>query len=157
METSELHKEIRKLAVRRLERREYSADEVRTYLTQKKGVEPADADPVIAELVRERLIDDLRYARIVIREQVLRGKGPHYILTKLRNKGIAIEIDEVRQVILEASGVDEVETARRIVERRYPDSATDRSEAARAFQALVRRGFSFDTARQAIRTMSGKP
>ena len=54
----------------------------------------------------------------------------------------------------ELTQTTELDAAREIVGRRYPDSGKDKKEAQRAFQALVRRGFSFQVAREALKARS---
>jgi SOS response regulatory protein OraA/RecX len=139
----------RNLALRRLNTREYSAGELKAYLGRKK-VDPETAELVISELKERGMINDERYARIVTRSQYLRGKGPGYIQNKLRTKGISLNRGKVSEIISDVGDVSELETARRVVESRYPNAKADRKEAQRAYQGLMRRGFSFDIARKAI-------
>ena len=61
MENSEAS--ARALALRRLGQREYAALEMKTYLV-KKGIDVQEAADLVATLVGEHLIDDLRYARM---------------------------------------------------------------------------------------------
>ena len=139
----------RQLALKRLGRRESSRLEMVRYLVGKK-VSSETAESVVETLVSDGLIDDMRYARMMIREQMMRGKGPIAIRMKLRVKGVAIEVAQIREWIQEMGGEGELEAARKIVERRYPKAREDRKEASRAFQALLRRGFSAEIAREAI-------
>ncbi|MCM2280040.1 MAG: RecX family transcriptional regulator [Oligoflexia bacterium] len=140
----------RELALRRLSLREHSAAELRTYL-RRKGFAEGEADEAISELVTKGLIDDRRFARAFARAQVMRGKGPRQILAGLRAKGVRIELAEVSRIYSEVSEVDELQAARQLLERRYPKAAQDFKERRRAFQALLRRGFSAEVARQCLR------
>lgn len=142
--------EPRILALRRLGRREYSSAEMISYL-ERRGIGRETAVSVVTELVEEHLIDDSRFARMLARYQAIRGKGSVYILSKLRQKGIQIELSEVRKLLEENGETNELETARQFVRRRYPLLAQDRKIAARAYQALLRRGFSHQTARDALK------
>lgn len=137
------------LALRRLSVREYSTHELALYL-EKKDFSSADVAEVLAELVRRKFIDDARYARIVARYQASRGKGPAYIRQKLRVKGVDLDLTEIREITVETTGQNDFERARKIILRKYPNYERDKAVAAKALQALVRRGFSFEVANQAI-------
>jgi regulatory protein len=137
------------LALNKLSRREHSRLEILQYLERKKADAEISRD-VVQKLVQERLLDETRFAKMLALAQSNRGKGARYVHGKLRQKGISLDLDEVRNLLGEVSKRTELESAQQIVERRYPNSRTDKAEAARAFQALVRRGFSFDIARQAV-------
>ncbi len=137
------------LALARLNAREYASGEMKAYLGR-KGIPQEIVDETVSELQRQELIDDRRYARIVVRHQALRGKGSRYIQNKLREKGVLMETSEVSRLLQELSPRSELESAMEIVERRYPDFREGQKEANRAFQALIRRGFSFEVARKAV-------
>lgn len=139
----------RNLALKRLGRREYSGGELIAYLLR-KGFPESEAQATVGELSREGLVDDLRYARMMVRHQALRGKGPRYILTHLRAKGVRMEVKEIETILEEIGVPSGVEAAQAIVERRYPEAQTDRRTAERAYQALMRRGFSHDVAAQVV-------
>lgn len=141
--------EARNLALKRLGSREYGAKEMAAYL-KRKGVKAEDIETVVADLVSSELINDRRYARVVARSQVNRGKGSIYVMHKLRQKGVKAELSEVKELVSDVSDVSEVEAARQIVERKYPGFTTDRNEAQRAYQALLRRGFTHEIARQVV-------
>lgn len=147
--------EARNLALRRLAAREYSSSEMLIYL-KRKGVDEKLAAEVVAKLIEDRLISDERYAKIVTRYQVGRGKGPNYIRMKLRQKGVKADLGDIREMIGETSGESDLALARKVVETRYPNARTDREEGARAYQALIRRGFSFDVARAAVFSRSAE-
>lgn len=138
----------RNLALRRLNRSECSSQELRSYL-QRKGVTKEMASDVVRALIEQKLVDDERYTRILARQQALRGKGSAYISMKLKTKGITAPRSQVSHILDEVTDQSELERACAIVERRFPLAWSDRQEAARAVQALVRRGFSFEIARAA--------
>lgn len=135
--------DARSLALRRLSVREYSAIEMVRYL-KRKGVEESDAEALVAELVKNGLIDDRRYAAVVARSQGLKGKGPMQILAKLKQKGVSLELDEVRRLYGENFQEDESEAIQKILKRRYPGYQYDKNQQRRAYQMLMRRGFSPD-------------
>jgi len=131
----------RNLALRRLAIREYGSGEMRAYL-RRKGVSSQGAAETVEALVKEKLIDDRRYARVIVRDQSFKDKGPTAILAKLRQKGVQIELREVREIFGSAADVSEAEAVKRILDRRYPNAKKDPKEARRAYMALLRRGFS---------------
>jgi regulatory protein len=141
--------EARGLALNRVSRKETSAREISEYL-RKKGVEPDLVERLVRELIADHLVDDDRYARMMIRHQALRGKGPAYIQAKLRDKGIALDNRTIAALQGELTGTSELESAISVVRRHYANAADDKIAAARAYRALLRRGFTGEIARQAI-------
>lgn len=148
--------DYRMLALARLSVREYAAAEMRSYLVR-KGAKPADAELIVEELIGSERLDDRRYARAVTRHQAFRDKGPSYIQQKLRQKGVKISLPEVRGIFKETlpeSYESELDMARKVLERRYPRAMPgpeqDRDEMRRAYQALIRRGFSSEVAKKCV-------
>lgn len=139
----------RNLALRRLSVREYSRLEMSQYLKRKEIPEEV-ITATVQSLVDEGLLEDERYARMIARHQVLRGKGPMYVLQKLKQKGVRTDLSHVKSLMGQMGDRDELSTARGIVERKYPGFDSDRKMAARAFRALLNRGFSSQVARAAI-------
>lgn len=137
-------------ALKRLERRECSSQDIYQHLIQKK-VMPEIATRVVSDLTKLKLINDERFARMLTREQASRGKGPNYIRQKLRNKGVSLNVDQIREISEETTHLTELDAAKAILERRYPRAALDRKEAMRAFQGLLRRGYSFSVTQEALR------
>jgi regulatory protein len=137
------------LALKRLSSREHSTQELEVYLQRRDFPEDVIAS-VLASLTDQKLLDDRRYAREVAHSQAVREKGPNYILQKLRQKGVQIELDEVNKLYSETSNRDELEAAQHIVERRYSGAQQNETILRRAYAALLRRGFSHDIARKAL-------
>jgi regulatory protein len=140
------------LALRRISIREYGAVELRAYLIR-KGATAEQADEVVARLVAEQRVDDRRYARVIARHQAFRDKGPAYILAKLRQKGLKLSLHEVQTLYeenLPQARDSELEMARRVLERRYPHALESQSEKKKAYEGLLRRGFSRDVVRKCL-------
>ena len=75
-------------------RREYCSAAVLGKLRQ-KGLDDKDAAAVLERLVRERYVDDARYARAFVRDKaLLSGWGPRKISFALSAKGISKEVVE---------------------------------------------------------------
>ena len=139
----------RECALRRLDRRECSTQDVIRHLVQKEV--PSDiALEVVSHLQTLNLISDERFARLLAREQALRGKGPHVVRQKLREKGIQLDLEKIKTLIEEVSLTDELTAARALLARKYPDAWQDKKQELKALQALVRRGYSFSVAREAL-------
>lgn len=148
----EMRKRAKELALRRLARSEISAAEMLRYLRQKK-IEGAIAEEIVAEYVGLGFISDQRYAAMVARSQLGRGKGPGAVKMKLAQKGVRLERSAIKELVAGVEGFNEEDAALEVAQRRYPRAGSDEKEAARAFQALVRRGFSFEVARATIEKM----
>lgn len=144
------------LALKRLAVREYSSREMLAYL-KKKGITPELATKAVEELIRKNFINDQRYAELYVHSMTLRGKGPLFIKLKLREKGISMDTGRIRELAYQKDGISELEAARQIVNRRYPDANRDKKTALRAFRALLRRGFSPELARQVITKLEKEP
>jgi regulatory protein len=139
----------REYALRRIHRKECSSHDIYRSLI-KKGFSEIIADHVIQELVSENQINDTRYTSLLVRQQLRQGKGPFSIRQKLQRQGINLPAHEVRELVLENSEQSELEMATQWIQRRYPRAQDDQKEKAKAIQSLVRRGFSFSLAYQAV-------
>lgn len=136
-------------ALQRLSRRECSSEDLRRKIVQ-RGISPETSEQIVKEMIRLSLVSDDRYARMLIRQQANSTKGPRFIRQKLKEQGIDLACSEISEISSSLSDKSEVETARKFVERRYPQFLEDKKVANRACQALQRRGFSFDTVRAAL-------
>lgn len=149
VDPEERRKKAWNTALRKISSRERSSIDLRKYL-ESRSFESEIIDSVMKELIEKKWIDDERYAQTLVRHQGNRGKGPSYIQRKLREKGLFLKADEISSILFEAQGKSEAVRAREIIERKYPGYSTDLREKKKAFEALVRRGFSFDTAKKAV-------
>jgi SOS response regulatory protein OraA/RecX len=134
------------LALRRISIREYGASELKSYLIR-KGATPQQAEEVVSQLVADQRVDDRRYARVIARHQAFRDKGPAYVLAKLRQKGLKLSMSEVQSLYQESlpdTKDSELQMAQEVLERRYPHALESQSEKKRAYEGLLRRGFSRD-------------
>lgn len=116
----------------------------------KKGVPQEDLAQAVQELKERGLLDDRRYARAMTRAQGVRDKGPAYVRARLQNKGVRLDAGQARALYEEEMGASEVERIRSILERRYPAARTVPEERRRAFQAMLRRGFSAEAIRSVL-------
>ena len=132
-----------------LSHRDHSAHELRVKL-QRRGFKAADIDEVMNKLTRLHLIDDEKFAALVVAE-TLRFKpvGPRWLINKLQQKGIAHEFIEpaVYDVIDDAKEIELARAAADSWRRSHPRHATDQQ---RVIRFLVSRGFSYEAAATVI-------
>ncbi len=136
---------IRAAALTLLARRDWLTSELGARL-QASGCEPHAAAGVIAELVRERLLDDARYAERYVASRAERGHGPVRIAADLAALGAPRDLIEAA---LEG-GPDWRAVAVAVRRRKFgatpPDSWAEKARQARFLQY---RGFSSDHIRAA--------
>lgn len=115
------------------------------------GIPTADAEQVVARLVRERFIDDSRYAAMYVREKVhLSGWGAYKIRTALRRKAIAAPIIEEALSQLEGTNLQE-----RLLERLQRKLRTTKAKTPYDLRTKLLRygaslGYDFETVREAV-------
>ncbi len=78
---------IRAKALELLARREHSRLELRQKLLQ-RGYPPELVDPVLEQLIEERLLDEGRYAELYACARADKGYGPLRIARELRERGV---------------------------------------------------------------------
>lgn len=137
------------LALRKISRKDRTSQEIRLFLA-KAGFESAIVEGTIRRMFEYQFLDDGRYAAAFTRLQGQRGKGPAVIRMKLKQKGLVLSDAEIVRIVEEAQGRNDLARAIEIVERRYPGFRDDRAIGKKAYESLVRRGFSFELARKAI-------
>jgi regulatory protein len=137
------------VAFRFLAARDRTIAEVRGRL-ERRGVEPALAEQVIALLAMEGYLDDARFARRFAEDRRrLDGWGAGRIEQRL----VALGIDPERAAAVAARGHDEeLEMAIGVLRRRLsPPFTSDNRSRDRALGVLLRRGFELELAHDAIR------
>jgi regulatory protein len=139
--------EVRAAALRLLARREHSARELRRKLRERGHLEEF-VDAVLAELERERLLDDARFADALIASRIGRGQGPMRLLAELRERGVAEAIAE--QALAEAE-CDWTALAATVRRKRFGAAApTDYPQRAKQARFLQYRGFTSEQIRHAL-------
>ena len=138
--------EIRAAAIAALTRREHATRELMRKLTT-KGFEPDAVDGVLADLEREGLLSDERFAEVYVAQRASRGYGPLRIRLELRERGVD---DALITTSLRDCMIDWREAARDAQRKRFvamPDSFPER---ARQSRFLQRRGFDSEQLRHAL-------
>jgi regulatory protein len=131
-----------------LTRREHSRQELARKLAH-RGVEAADAQTAIDKLAAAGWQDDARFAASVVRNRANAGYGPAFIRAELGMHGLGSEA-----VVLAMEGFegDWMDNARDLLARRHPKAlAGDRAAQRKAADFLLRRGFSMEHLRGALR------
>ena len=137
-------------AHRAIARREQTVAQVRALL-ERRGVAEATADLAVEELVGTGLLDDARFARRFAGDKRdLEQWGSTRIARELDRRGRRRRADR-RGAWRESGRQDELDTARVLLERRWPQAPRDDRERDRAWRLLVRRGYEPELAYEAVR------
>jgi len=137
-------------ALNYISRRERSSLEVRDYLIERRGYASETVSEIVQKLISNRWIDDQRLAEILARAEWRKSKGTRTIQQKLKQKGLHLTESELNTILEEDQHTDALKLASHWVRRKYPEYHRDPRERQKAFQGLVRRGFSFDIAKRAL-------
>ena len=135
-------------ALRIVSKRSISVAELKKRLTSKGDSEEV-ADFIINWLLEVGLLDDLQYSHSIVKHYSGKGYGPARIKDELFKRGIPREMwDEVLNTELDK--VD-IESAALVFLEKKLKGSLDEVDLNRAANGLVRRGFSYEQARQAIK------
>lgn len=135
---ADLPEEAKKRALKILERRDVSRKELIDKLTA-KGETYENAVAVAEWLIRLGVIDDARYAGMVVRHYAAKGYGKARIQNELYRHGIEKELwDEALEEC-----PDQEEVIDRLLRSKLKSPSPDRAELKKATDALLRRGFSW--------------
>ncbi len=130
-----------------LVRREHSRKELTRKLTA-RGVEAEDAQAAVERMTAEGWQDDARFAELLVRSRANNGYGPLRIRAELGMHGL--DRDTIAAAMDDYDG-DWTESARDLARRRFPGRLDDRAIQRKAADFLLRRGFSGDQVRAAVR------
>jgi regulatory protein len=139
-------------ALRMLSRRELSEAQVRQRLAR-RGHDPLEIDTAIAQLKRERALDDARVAEAIARHEIsVKRRGRLRVRREIERAGISGTI--ARQVVdttfetLDPDALIEESLARRM---RGRDSIEDDADMRRLYRFLIGQGFEADRVTRALR------
>ncbi len=130
-----------------LVRREHSRKELTRKLAA-RGVEADDARAAVDRMTAEGWQDDGRFAELLVRSRANNGYGPLRIRAELGMHGLDRDIVTAA---MDAYDGDWTENARDLARRRFPGRLEDRAIQRKAADFLIRRGFSGDQVRAAVR------
>lgn len=117
----------------------------------RSGYRPCTVEMVLYKLEKEGLLDDADFARQWVDARSARRMGRGRIAQELRRKGVSAR--EAEEALEGLSDVEQLEGAIALVEKamaRTPSGEDPRKTAARITAMLARRGYDYDTAREAI-------
>ena len=138
------------MAYKAVASRDLTVAELRARL-ERKHVSPEAIDDAVAELEETGFLDDARYARQFAEDKrELEQWGTDRIAQDLRRRGIAPQL--IDAAVSTHDRDSELRTALLLLKQRYPDPPRDDRDRDRAWQMLVRRGYSADLSYDAIRT-----
>lgn len=144
-------------AVAFLASRARSRREVEARLLQ-SGYRPCTVEMVLYKLERERLLDDGDFARQWVEARANRNLGRNRIARELRDKGVSAEEAEAALTAIDED--DQLEAAVQLAEkslrRAKPDEPIAKT-AQRVVAMLLRRGYGYDLARQALEKATAAP
>jgi regulatory protein len=149
----------RDIALNYISFRPRSSREVLDHL-RKKGLPRPAAEKVVARFIELRLIDDLEFARMFVRDRMRRKRtGTTLLRQQLLARGITGEaIDRVFAETIDDTAL--ANAAASLIQKRVERStaAYRRLEPAvrrqRLIDYLLRRGFSYDIAQRAVRSIT---
>ena len=137
------------LAWRAVSTRERTEHELRTYLEGKK-IEPAAIEEAVAELAEAGFVDDAVYAqRFAEDRRAVHSWGRERIERDLLRRGV--ERGLIERALVQSEDHDELHAALGVLGERFAAVPEDDRERNRAWQLLVRRGYSPDLAYEAVR------
>lgn len=117
----------------------------------RSGYRPCTVEMVLYKLEKEGLLDDADFARQWVDARSARRMGRGRIAQELRRKGVSAR--EAEEALEGLSEEEQLEGAIVLVEKamaRIPSGEDPRKTAARITAMLTRRGYDYDTAREAI-------
>ena len=117
----------------------------------RSGYRPCTVEMVLYKLEKEGLLDDADFARQWVDARSARRMGRGRIAQELRRKGVSAR--EAEEALEGLSDEEQLEGAIVLVEKamaRTPSGEDPRKTAARITSMLARRGYDYDTAREAI-------
>ncbi|MBI4369131.1 MAG: regulatory protein RecX [Elusimicrobia bacterium] len=115
------------------------------------GAVPAQIDHVVARAKKSGFLNDLEYAKMLVRREARKGRGLRRVEEALRNHGIDPEVAQSALTSEEALATSEQElsAAQKALQKRYKLSSP--KMAAKAYGFLLRQGFSPEISRKAVR------
>ena len=122
----------------------------------RSGYRPCTVEMVLYKLEKEGLLDDADFARQWVDARSARRMGRGRIAQELRRKGVSVR--EAEEALEGLSDEEQLEGASVLVEKamaRTPSGEDPRKTAARITAMLARRGYDYDTAREAISRVMG--
>lgn len=139
----------KRLVFRRLALRSYATQELRQLLHEKKISEEV-IDKIIQECIELGYCNDAQWVTDFIRIHRARKQGPRNILMKLKTKGISEELLEQAAEQLQDQSSQQDALQKLLTTRYCTHNLTEFHERQKVIAALMQRGFSLDSIKEAI-------
>ena len=140
-----MNDEAKNRALKILEKRDVSRKMLIDKLTE-KGISEADAEEVADWLTELRVIDDARYAGLVVRHYAAKGYGERRIKDELYHRGVPREYWE--EALEEMPEQDD--TLERFIRSRLRGAEPSQENLKKIINALLRRGHSWEDISAAV-------
>lgn len=135
----------KKYAISLLDRRDYSRGEIFDKLL-KKGATEDMADEILDRFVELGMVDDLRYAKMLVRHYAIKGYGPMRIKNELYKRKISKDLWEDAM----SEMPDNTEKIDKLLNSKLKSDDPNREEIRKAADYLSRRGFSWEDISSAL-------
>ncbi len=142
-----MNEQTKTKALRMLDRRDYSRAELVKKLVE-KGESPEDAEAVANRLAELGVVDDKRYAALVVRQYTGKGYGERRVRMELQRRGVPREL--LDEALAEMPAQDDALLT--LLRRKLGDSF-DRADIKRATDALARKGYGWDEIGEALQRL----
>lgn len=134
---------------RQCARMEYCASDIRRKALKAMEGDADAADRIVASLVKDRFVDDRRYAAAFAREKsALQGWGAAKIRFLLRGKGVSDEI--ISEALAEIDVEKAVSKLDKLAADKYRLLKDDPQCKLKMLKALLSRGYGYDEAEAAV-------
>ena len=140
-----MNEEVKKQALRILDKRDLSRKMLIDKLAE-KGASEADAEEVAEYFCSIGLVDDARYAELIVRHYSSKGYGRRRICDEFYRRGIPKDLWE--DALLELPDADD--TVYLLLAEKLRRTEAQLEDIRRAENALLRRGYSWSEIRPAI-------
>jgi regulatory protein len=112
------------------------------------GISNAAATRAVARLKELGLVDDEKLASRLAEQMANANISKREAYAKLYNKGIS---PDIIKSTLEETNFDELSQVLAVIEKKYKNKISDKESIQKTYAALVRKGFSYQSVRDAIK------
>lgn len=116
------------------------------------GIEKSAAEKAVKRLKELGLVDDFRFAENAYSHLAEQNVSKRAAYAKLYEKGVPPEI--IKQVLENDTETDEVSQVTAVIEKKYKNKLCAADGAKKTAAALIRKGFSYASVREAMRKFS---
>ena len=145
-----MEKKVLERLQRQCARMEYCTFDIRRKALKAMEGDAEAADRIVASLVKDRFVDDRRYASAFAREKAaLQGWGPVKIRFQLRGKGIPEEV--ISEALQEIDPEKAASRLDKLAADKYRLLKGDPQCRLKLLKALLSRGYGYDEVEEAVK------